>query len=256
MSERVVAVEGSLNFRDFGGYVGAEGRRLKQGALYRCGNLAGVTRTGIEQFEALGVARLCDLRRVDECEEDPTALHPDRPERVHIPMDPASAVMIGQSLQQDQQLGVDGRVQFMCDINYELVTTHLDDYRRYVETLLNTDDGGFLVHCTAGKDRTGVAVAIVQLALGVSQDDIMADYLLTNEVLDFEGYMYNRLRERYGVDDVDPEEVRALAGVRRDYLDTAFRAMDEAFEGPEGYLRALGLDDAARAELVGRYLEV
>lgn len=255
MSDRVVAIEGALNFRDFGGYTGADGRAIKRGALYRCGNLAGVTRAGIEQFEALGVARLCDLRRHDECEEDPTALHPDRPQRVHIPMDPASAVMIGQSLQQDQQLGVDGRVKFMCDINYELVATHLDDYRLYVDALLNTDDGGFLVHCTAGKDRTGVAVAIVQLALGVSRSDIMTDYLLTNDVLDFEGYMYNRLRERYGVDDVDREEVRALAGVRQDYLETAFRAMDDAFGGSEGYLQALGIDAAARAELVGRYLD-
>ena len=254
MSDRIVDVEGGLNFRDFGGYVGRGGRQIRRGALFRCGNLAGVTRAGIATVESLGIEVLCDLRRHDECEEDPTALHPDRPTRVHIPMDPANVVMLASNLRNDSPLGAEGRVQFMRDINHQLVTSHLEDYQAFVDALLNCTDGGFLVHCTAGKDRTGIAVAIVHLALGVSRDDVMADYLLTNQALDFEGYMYRRLRDRYGVDDVDREEVRALAGVRQDYLETAFKAIDDTHGGTEGYLEALGLNAEARAELAGRYL--
>ncbi|MCR9278480.1 MAG: tyrosine-protein phosphatase [Pseudomonadaceae bacterium] len=255
MSDRLVQIDGALNFRDFGGYHGADNRQIRTGVLFRCGNLASISPAGAEQFSQLGIARLCDLRRHDELLEDPSAIAEDRPERIHIPMDPASAAMLGASLTSERQTaGVQARVDFMCAINRELVATHVDDYRLYVQALLNTEDGGFLVHCTAGKDRTGVAVAIVQLALGVSEETIMEDYLLTNEVLDFEGYMYQRLVNNYGITDIDPEEVRALSGVRPEYLSTALDTMRTQFGSTDGYLREIGLDESARARLQQRYL--
>ncbi len=255
MSDRLLQIDGALNFRDFGGYPGTDNRQVRSGMLFRCGNLASITPAGIEQFAELGIVRLCDLRRHDELLEDPTAIAEHHTERVHIPMDPASAAMLGASLSSERQTaGVQARVDFMCAINRELVATHVDDYRLYVQALLNTDDGGFLVHCTAGKDRTGVAVAIVQLALGVSEESVMADYLLTNDVLDFEGYMYRRLVKNYGITDIDPEEVRALSGVRAEYLGTALDTMRSRFGSIDGYLREIGLDDNARAKLRERYL--
>jgi protein-tyrosine phosphatase len=125
------------------------------------------------------------------------------------------------------------------------------------EGLLNLPRGAFLVHCSAGKDRTGVASALILHALGVSRASVMGDYMLTNQVIDYDGYVLPRLVARYEPDVLpDKELVMALAGVHETYLQSAYAAIDAQFEDVEGYLQeALGLHADARAELRARYLE-
>ena len=101
--------------------------------------------------------------------------------------------------------------------------------------------------CNAGKDRTGVAAALVLLALGVPRETVMRDYLLTNEV--FKPPWTPRA-------DIDPEVLQALWGVQESYLETAFEAIDSHHGGAEHYLRHhIGLDDAQFEALSRRYLQ-
>ncbi|MCZ6710171.1 MAG: tyrosine-protein phosphatase, partial [Gammaproteobacteria bacterium] len=156
----------------------------------------------------------------------------------------------------DRAVDVEQRVAFMQAITEGLTRNHAWGYALMFQALQDYAPGGFLVHCTAGKDRTGVGVALIQLALGVSRESIMEDYLLTNEVIDFEGFLLPRLRANLGDDDIDVESAKVLAGVRREYLQGALDEMQRSCGSLEAYLeQAIGLNSRQRDTLRDQFLE-
>ncbi len=253
--DRVVDLAGSVNFRDFGGYATTDGARIRRGRLFRCGQMANLTDAAQLQFAKLNIRVICDLRRPDERQADPTPVPDHVSRRVEIPIDPASAAMLRDSMA-DSALDVDQRVAFMRAITVGLARDHAQGYARMFQALQDHAPGGFLVHCTAGKDRTGVGVALIQLALGAPREAVMEDYLLTNEVIDFEGFLLPRLRANLGHDSIDVESARVLAGVRPEYLNAALDEMERACGSLEAYLeQAIGLRSRQRDQLREHFLE-
>ena len=251
---RIIEIEGGVNFRDFGGYPTVAGGRVVEGKLFRCGTLSNMTPTGLATFDGLDIRHICDLRRPDERADDPTPLPPENPRRTLVPIDPGSAPSIRQSLR-SRPPNEDQRINFMVAINEDLVRDHAKNYREVLTALLDTRDGGFLVHCTAGKDRTGLAAAMILLSLGVNRDNVEEDYLLTNSVIDFEGFILPRIRQRYGSSNAEIEMIKAVAGVRVEYLRAAFRVMEKMHGSIDGYLEhGLGVNAQALKELQGRYV--
>jgi protein-tyrosine phosphatase len=255
MTWRKLALEGAVNLRDFGGYATASGRAVRRGRLFRSGTLAHLTEDAQRRFAELGVRLICDLRRPEEQAEEPTPFPVDALPRLEIPIDPGSAIAMRGQLA-SARLALKERIDFMVAINRELARDHAEDYARMFEALLELDEGAFLVHCAAGKDRTGFACALILHALGVPEDTVLEDYLLTNEHLDMEERIL-RLAARYEPNGLpDRESIMALAGVRPEYLKAAYEAIEAEFEGVEYYIeRAVGLDAAARAVLQARLLE-
>lgn len=254
MSWRMVALEGAVNLRDFGGYATADGRTVRRGRLFRSGTLAHLTWAAQRSFESLGVRLICDLRRPEEKAEEPTPFPEQALRRLEIPIDPGSAVTMRSRLD-DSNLTLAERIDFMVAINRELARDHAEDYARMFEAMLEIEDGAFLVHCSAGKDRTGFACALILHALGVPEDTVLEDYLLTNQRADFESYVL-RLAARFEPGADDRESIVALAGVRPEYLKAAYEAIEAEFEGVEYYLeRAVGLDAGARGLLQSRLVE-
>lgn len=256
MTDRRIPVDGAVNLRDFGGYTTEDGQRVRRQHLLRCGTLAYVTDAGAQQFQALNVGLICDLRRPDERDDEPTPFPPGEPERLEIPIDPGSAVTLREHLRSGES-DFNTRVGYMTALTGELTRDHAADYARMFEALLRLEEGAFLVHCSAGKDRTGVACALILHALGVDQQTVITDYLLTNETIDYEGFVLPRLVRRYesGMNH-DKDLVMTLAGVREEYLAAAYAAIEENFEHMEHYLEtALGLTPDAKAALRARYLE-
>ena len=252
--DRVVDLSGAVNFRDFGGYATVDGATVRRGLLFRCGQLAGLTQEALEQFERLGIEVICDLRRPDEREVDPTPVPHHISRRVEIPMDPGSATQLRESLRAGYA-DVRQRVDFMRAITRELARDHVEGYSSMFGALLEHAPGGFLVHCTAGKDRTGVAVALILLALGVPREIVIQDYMLTNEVMDFEAFILPRIRENLGHDNIDVEGARVLSGVREEYLVAALEEMENACGSLEAYLeRAIGLSSRDLGALREHYL--
>ncbi len=254
MDWRTVALEGALNLRDFGGYATSDGRAVRRGRLFRSGSLARLTEAGQRSFEALGVRLICDLRRPDEQVEEPTPFSPAAVPRLEIPIDPGSAAVMRERLG-GGGLDLEQRIDFMVAINRELARDHAADYARMFEGLLELEQGAFLVHCAAGKDRTGFACALILHALGVPEQTVLEDYLLTNAHVD--DVRLQQLADRLHPEQVfDRESLMALAGVRPEYLQAAYRAIEAEFEGVEHYIeRAVGLDAAARSLLRSRLLE-
>ena len=255
VSDRVVDLPGSVNFRDFGGYDTHDGARVRRGLLFRCGQMSDLTDHAQSKFAELNIRVICDLRRPDERAADPTPVPNHVSRRVEIPIDPGSAIALRDSLGAGE-VDVEQRHDFMRAITGELTRDHADSYARMFQALQEHAPGGFLVHCTAGKDRTGVGVALILLALGVPRDVVMHDYLLTNEVIDFETFLLPRLRASLGHDNIDVEGAKVLSGVRPQYLDAALDEMERACGSQDAYLeQAIGLKTAHREELREHFLE-
>ena len=252
---RILRFEGAVNLRDFGGYATEDGGRVASGQLFRCGTLADLNQAGQQAFAKLGVKLICDLRRAEERSAEPTPDLVGASGRLEVPIDPGSAVAMRERLNEGG-LTLQERIDFMVGINRDLASNHAEDYARMFERLLALEDGAFLVHCSAGKDRTGFACALILHALGVNEATVLEDYLLTNEALDYEGYVHKRIRSRLWTDlEADRESTMALFGVRPEYLRAAYDAIAAEFEGVEHYLeQAIGLDGAARQRLRSRYV--
>lgn len=251
--KRIIDAPGAINLRDFGGYATSDGRRVRSGALYRSGMLAGLTEDGRAAVRALELGLICDLRRDDECTAEPTPFPSHDPRRVQISIDPGSGIALREEMARTS-VGIESRIRYMVEINRELVRDHVREYRLMFDALESTRAGAFLIHCAAGKDRTGFGVAVILFALGVPRATIVEDYLLTNEAMDFEGFILPRLKDSYG--EIDIEAARALSGVRLDYIEAAFAEVDATYGSIDGYLEgALGVDATRRAALQARYLE-
>ena len=249
--------DGIHNFRDFGGYATASGRRLKAGRLYRSANHHRATETDLERLRALGLAVIVDLRQPDERQREPSRrwegftcqvvendlseAHPDFVAQVRT-SDLSPAWFYAHS------------TDFYERAPYE--PRHVDLFRRYFHALAESD-GAVLVHCAAGKDRTGLICALTHHLAGVCRDDMVEDYLLTNDEarmaakMEFLGPFFDRLVGRRPSD----EALRVAVGVHADYLDRAFAAIEARDGSLDGYLeRTLGLDAPLRERLRERLL--
>lgn len=143
---------------------------------------------------------------------------------------------------------------FMVDINRDFVEAQSPMYRRMFAEILAEDDARFLVHCAAGKDRTGFAAAIILMALGVSVDQVMADYLLTRRFFDPRQEI-DRLRIKYGFQSVEDEAIMPMLEVHEAYLQRALQAIADYGDVDTYLTRELGVGSAEREELRRRYLE-
>jgi protein tyrosine/serine phosphatase len=254
---RHIRFEGIDNFRDFGGYA-AGARRLKRGLLFRSAGHVNATDADLERLAQLNLEVIVDLRRANERERAPSRRWPGFAAQVidnDIGQDAADEwlTFIGGS-----DLSPASFHGYMLDYYRKapLQPRHIDLYARYFRALAATQ-GPILVHCTAGKDRTGVLCALTHHVAGVHDDDIVADYLLTNDPQRLE----NRLpmirevvREATGKTATDDALMVAMR-VEPEYLQEAFAVMREGHGSLDGYLdEVLGLDAGTRAAIHDRLL--
>lgn len=252
---RKIALPGALNFRDFGGYETLSGERVCTGRLFRSGRLSDIAQDSHADFCALNIRVICDLRTLQERSDHPTPFLGSDVENVHIPMEPGNASMLAKVLFERSTSSTDRR-RIITQFTRDLVQHHASDYTRMFAALRANHEGGFLVHCSAGRDRTGIGVAMILLALGVSQEQVMQDYLLTNEILDFERFILPQLAKMYGEVNVDNDVARSLATLHADYLKGAIDEMVRSHGSVDGYLaNAIGLRRSDRARMQALFLE-
>jgi protein-tyrosine phosphatase len=254
---RHIDFDGIENFRDFGGYDAAGGRAVKRGLLYRSANHAYATEADLERMRDLGLAAIIDLRRTEERRREPSKRWPGFGAAVvenDILSDHADWAESMKGVEVDAQWFLDDGMAYYRRAPFE--PRHIDLFSRYFRTL-DDADGAIVVHCAAGKDRTGLICALTHHVLGVHADDIMADYLLTND----ESRMARKmaflgpwLHDTVGKT-VDEAGLRVAVSVSPAYLETAFAVIREAHGSLDGYLsQVLGVDEALRGRLQARLL--
>ncbi|AZS36248.1 Tyrosine-protein phosphatase [Microbacterium lemovicicum] len=226
-------VPGAMNFRDVGGLPAGEGR-TRSGVLYRSGNLAALEEPGTAAFRELGVRRIIDLRDDEEVERSPSRVDGMDLQMQRVPLYLGS---ISSFFQKDASL-----TQFYR----EIVEDSADQVVEVVRSVLA--DQPVLVHCTVGKDRTGVTVALTLLAAGVDQEAVIADYARTESMLPVERneMIVARLRATFpDSENLVELATRSPAHIMRGLLDD----LTARYGGPVEYLRAKGLRDDEIADL-------
>ena len=255
--DRFVNIEGAINLRDFGGYRNEEGRTVRRGLLFRCGNMAEIPEHAFDDFAALNIGVICDLRSHEEAENSPTPAYGPFECRVHIPIWPGSSAQFQESVQ-NRKPSHDEFITFMRKVTREIARDHVAAYKQLMCELVSADRG-FLLHCTAGKDRTGIGVALILMLLGVGRDTITHDYLVSNQAPG----MAERLRARMAENAQGNESpaatskriIKILASVRAEYLHGAFEEIDRSYSGIEGYMEAIGVTASDEAHLREKLLD-
>ncbi len=243
------------NFRDFGGYATHDGSRIKSGLLYRCGSLAQATPADLTALAALGIRTVCDLRTIKERSRRPDPSFGRLPLRlVHLPIKVKShndAGFLGQLF--SLRFGAGRKLdfdRFSLDSYREYATDFRAEFVQVMRLAAESENLPILIHCSAGKDRTGFAVSLIQSALGVPFEQVMQDYLLTNSLLaDFKAEMLRQLKpfEMLGVPSA---RFLPLLEVRQEYLLAAYEQIREDYATVEHYIRhGLGFSDAERGRL-------
>ena len=254
--EPFVTTRGIHNLRDYGGWPVAGGGRVKTGLLYRSGHHVDATAEDLAAIAALDIRTVIDLRGASERDR-----HPCR--RVEG-FDGEVVFYDGETSSSPPHMSIgDGtgasdyaRQRMMAVYNRMPVNpAMIEMFGRYLRILAQRE-GASLVHCFAGKDRTGVAATMLLHILGVGEDDQMTEFLRTNDAPTLDVLARQSLpgmEERLGRE-LALEDVRDFLEVRAEYLET-FRAIARRSHGSfDDYLRdAIGVDDALRQRLVERY---
>ncbi|MFO7962654.1 MAG: tyrosine-protein phosphatase [Desulfobacterales bacterium] len=256
VAERRLPLEGAKNFRDIGGYYTRDGRRVKWGKVFRSGRLSDLTERDLTYFSSLDIQLICDFRREDEQMISPSRLaDEDHVTVVNLPIGAGSSKSFLERIEKRQADPAD-MMELMNDIYLDFAENQADRYAEMFRCLLETGEGACLIHCTAGKDRTGFGTALILYALGVDPDTIMQDYLLTRRYFPIESEM-RLMALKYEIpQDVYLEVMRPVFEVHPVYLQTAVRYIEEHYGSIEDYIEnALGISRGMREDLMDRYLE-
>ncbi|RYY28444.1 MAG: tyrosine-protein phosphatase [Sphingomonadales bacterium] len=250
-------MESLINFRDFGGISASDGRTVRSAMLYRCGHLNQLSPAAAEQLAALDLTTIADLRYASERHAQPSLWPGDWAERVLAHDQDRTHDAPHLAMLRDGTLSL-AAVELFYDDLYRTLP-FAPPYRRLFARAIEriaTQPGATLVHCTAGKDRTGIFCALLLSLLGVPRDAIMADYLHSRGDTGLRAMkrgMLERTRERYG-HKLDSAAVEALLDVKPEYLSAAFEAILVAEGSIEAYFRGGGLEsttfDRLRFKLV------
>jgi protein-tyrosine phosphatase len=256
LAERQLSLQGTPNFRDLGGYEAHGGRRLKWGKLYRSSKLSELTEMDVSYVNQLGVTLVCDLRQVVEQELEPSRLGGDSSSVIaSLPVTPGSSTNFMDQLHQGI-IAVDDAAGLMQDINRDFVINQTPQYAEMFRLLLS-ENQQVLIHCASGKDRTGFGAALILDVLGVEEDRIIDDYLLTNKFLSLDKEV-ERLSKEFSDHTgaaVSEDVLRPLLEVRPEYLAACFEEINKRYRSKQHFFEtALNLDEAKLALLRDKYL--
>ena len=255
------------NARDLGGLTTPTGKRVKYGRLLRSANLSMLNAHDIEVLKSYELKRVLDFRTQTVINATPN-VKIEGVEYVHIPivMELASRVMskddyqtrsIGEILLRFTADFKGNGLEWMKDFYKNLYSSDysLSQYKIFFDYLIKTTQGATVFHCTAGKDRTGVGAILLLTLLGVEREQIIEDYLKTNEsalpdILETEALA----RER-GFDGKIIADIRILNGVLREYAQAVFDFIDTFPTAEDFFKSKMGMDDAYIAKMRQMYLE-
>ena len=246
------------NFRDLGGHTTREGARVRRDLLFRSGHLGHASDADIEKLAALRIQRVFDFRNLADIDSDGADRLPDGIRHHRLPMPDRAAAedlrtLIGGTTPDEMEaLFGNGRAAaMMVDAAAELVRDRCEAFAEFLAELARPESLPALFHCSAGKDRAGWAGTVVLLALGVDEDQVIEQYLLSNQNLD----AISKSVETTG-DANWAGTLRPFLEVRREYIESSFAAMRNDWGSFDRYLaEGLGISGEQRAQLRESLLE-
>ena len=245
-SDRHHPFEGCFNFRDIGGYPTGDGRQVKWGRYFRAGRQDRMTEADLARLKSLGIKTQIDLRGTAEISDHgPGPLQGMGADYHNLQVIPE-----GGSLRLSQLTGYTG-------ISGQRYLSYLafgpDVWLRLFDLLANSGSAPILIHCTAGKDRTGVSTAFLLAALGVDRHVIETDYRFTNADLERQ---VKFIESTQGLPEgMTADELMFHAGVPDDAMGDFLDGLDEQYGSTVDYLRHIGVTEAQMEAVRGNFLE-
>lgn len=254
--QRLLPLQGGQNFRDLGGYRTTDGRTVRWGVLFRSGSMHFLTPADYAYLDRLGIRTVCDFRSTQERAAEPAlwpagkaphVLADDYDMAQRIPGTQGQTMMAAPNAEQARAT--------MAATYPALLRNFNGQYRRMFGELL-AGRVPLAFNCTAGKDRTGVAAALILTALGVPRETVIEDYLLTNRYFDPRKVVQQDDQASQAWRKLPPEVLKAYMGADRSYIEAVFAVMDAHRGGVNGYLQdELGLSRAQLQKLHRMYTE-
>ena len=267
-----IILQGAQNARDLGGIKTSDGRVLRKNRLIRSGMLSRLTDADVEYLKTAGLSTVVDFRT--------SAERIQKPDRVIEGVSYIRCPMMEDKtdgITRDKPETADEEAERTVAMAHRLMSRSVDDgseqmrslypmlvtmehsvrhYRRFFEILLEHEKGALLYHCTMGKDRVGVATALILSALGVPREAIVADYMITKERCAPGTKILIENCRKYTDDEKVLEFIAWLDTVHEDFIGAAFDAIDEEYGVMDSFLRnEMSLDDEKLERLKKIYLE-
>jgi protein-tyrosine phosphatase len=241
------------NFRDCGGYATTDGRRMRIGRLYRSGTLDDARDADLHTVQAIGLKTIVDLRAPREKKKELPRL--DGVLRIDVPIE-----LENKTREKIQPLmtkrGAEGEViDILKQMYRDLADEAWPQAGELFRILLNADAYPVLIHCRAGKDRTGFMCALVGHAIGVEREAIFRDYCETNNHFGLVSPRMERLMKIMSFGHLQLENVRASLSAREEYLQAAFDRIDQNHGGMTTYLAKCGVTSVEIDTLRGLLVE-
>ncbi len=255
--DAVVALEGARNCRDLGGYDTQGGERVRTGLLFRSDRLSGLTDSDLQTLESLRIRTVVDFRGRSEAQRHQSRLPAGVTAHVHLPIGSSGDPYVdAQATLAEQALA--GKVRSitpadMARMYLRMLDNCAQQFTRLADLVADPQNLPLLFHCTAGKDRTGVAAALLLEILGVPRQVVLDDYCLTDE-----------LRTPHRITEVTPvlarqgikfDDVAAMFSAPRDTMHTLLAELDSRHPPAGGESGRRNGRSAAEALLVGAGLD-
>ncbi|MBO6077448.1 MAG: tyrosine-protein phosphatase [Bacteroidaceae bacterium] len=273
LKQQFIPVNGIINARDLGGYIMQDGRRLRDGMLIRSAHLADATDADLEYLSSLPVAKVIDLRKDEEKKGKDDRMVPGA-EYICHEID-ASGNLVKQATEDEKRLFTGHKQfdikKFMIMAAFNAIAQRIaremypnlffdpdcqKQFAQFFRLILETEKGAILYHCTQGKDRTGIASALILAALGASRETIVADFDATNRVYEKDVRRCCRNVRLMGGKEIEISTVKSFLGANTDNFIKALDSIDREYGSMETYLKGpIGLTDQDILTLKARYLE-
>jgi protein-tyrosine phosphatase len=234
-------LSGVANFREVGGYKTSDGQQLKRNVIFRSGELSGTTAQDQKFLQTLHIRYEIDLRTDMERKESPTRWGANPPKVITVSVGRPRNADVTSDLRDNAALkdAVQAK-NYMGQATARIAIDGAADIGEVIRRLAEGDEPA-LIHCSAGKDRTGVTVAVLMTLLQIPRDQVYREYLRSNEAVD-QQIQRAKVREQNGATSfrltgLSPDAQKTLSGADASYLDAAFGAIDKQYGSFDAYAK-------------------
>jgi protein-tyrosine phosphatase len=256
IAARRLALQGAYNFRDLGGLRTTDGKTVRWGEVFRSDTLTHLTDHDYERLNAIGISLVCDLRSRDERKSDPTEWKDGSPVILEAPVsEDAKGTALDRTQMgrlQTDKLTLEEGYKIFENFYVRMVVDSAPKFGTVLRAIATTDKPS-MFHCTGGRDRTGITAALLLHILGVPDQTIANDFVLSTKYL-------NENPAPMNIPGIQPgtEKARFFAQVielQPRYIAAIFKGIDEKYGSFDRYRReSLRLSDADVALLKSRLL--
>lgn len=232
------------NFRDLGGLIGFNNLQVKKGIFFRSASLDNLTSEEIHHLLSLKIRTIVDFRNENEKKEKPDTLFTNVS---YVPIDIFGSSANYSPDVKTMMTNLEQADTLMENVYVDLVLSKQaqEKYRQFLHLLLEKDTTPFVFHCTFGKDRTGYAAALILKILGVSEKDILTNYLNSNQSLaQFNQHLLNEMKQKLCLSEQQLNQIKPLLQVNQKHLALAFQTINDNYQNFNNYLQTILAFDA------------